>query len=522
MPLPARSANLRQPSEVSPSCEPWSCAASARRFRPEDRPIPTPGPGQVLVRVAACAVCRTDLHLVDGELAATRARPIVPGHEIIGRVAALGPGVERLPAGRARRRPLARLDLRRVRVLPQRAREPVPERPLHGLPDRRRLRRVRASPTRASASPSRPASPTSHAAPLMCAGLIGYRTLRMAGDARRLGIYGFGAAAHIAAQVARWEGREVFAFTRPGDTAAQAFARGLGAAWAGGSDAGAARAARRRADLRPGRRAGAGGARARSRPGGTVVCGGIHMSDIPAFPYRLLWMERAVRSVANLTRRDGEEFLAIAARIPVRTETTDLPARRGQRGARAAARGALHRRGGAGARARGGLAFPRRMQEDRRMQYRRLGQSGLKVSAICLGSMTFGRGADQAETTRMVDAAPGGRRELHRHRRRLQRPASPRHARPRPEGPPPRGRAGHQGVQPDGARGRTIPAFARPHHARRRGQPAPAADRLARPLLPPPCGRADAAGGNAARARRPGAPGQGPLRRRSAISRPGG
>ncbi len=205
-----------------------------RPLRAVERPVPEPAPGQVLLRVHACGVCRTDLHVVDGELPEPKL-PLIPGHQIVGTVAALGDG-RAGSARRPRRRALARVDLRRVRVLPLRPREPVPARALHRLPDRRRLRRVHASPTSASASPCRTATPTTQAAPLLCAGLIGYRALRMAGDAPRLGLYGFGAAAHIIAQVARWQGRRVFAFTRPGDIAAQAFARELGAAWAGGSD----------------------------------------------------------------------------------------------------------------------------------------------------------------------------------------------------------------------------------------------------------------------------------------------
>jgi propanol-preferring alcohol dehydrogenase len=291
-------------------------------LRAESVAVPEPGPGQVLVRVCACAVCRTDLHVVDGELPRPKL-PLVPGHEIVGRVAARGPGASRFPEGTRVGIPwlgwtcgeCAWCRSGRENLCP-RARftgyqidggyaeyAVADERYCFALDDR---------------------LDDAAAAPLMCAGLIGYRTLRMAGEARRIGLYGFGAAAHIAVQVARFEGREVFAFTRPGDRAAQDFARRMGAAWAGGSD----EAPPERLDaalifapvgaLVP-------AALKAVAPGGVVVCGGIHMSDIPSFPYADLWMERSIRSVANLTRRDGEEFLALAARIPVVTETVRMP-----------------------------------------------------------------------------------------------------------------------------------------------------------------------------------------------------
>jgi propanol-preferring alcohol dehydrogenase len=286
---------------------------------PEDRPIPTPGPGQVLVRVAACAVCRTDLHLVDNELPNART-PIVPGHEIIGRVAAIGPGVERPAIGERVGIPWLGWTCGTCAYCTSGRENLCPQARFTGCQIDGGFAEYTVADARfCFAIP--PGFSDVHAAPLMCAGLIGFRSLRMAGEARRLGLYGFGAAAHIAAQVARWEGRKVYAFTRPGDIAAQDFARRLGAVWAGGSDEmppeplDAALIFAPVGALVP-------AALSAVAPGGTVVCGGIHMSDIPAFPYALLWMERQVRSVANLTRRDGEEFLAIAARIPVLTTTT--------------------------------------------------------------------------------------------------------------------------------------------------------------------------------------------------------
>jgi len=285
-------------------------------LEPAEIDEPEPGPGQVRLQVRACGVCRTDLHIVDGELGEPKL-PLVLGHQIVGAISALGPGVERFAVGdrvgvpwlgwtcgvcrpcRAGRENLcdrARFTgytidggYARQAVADERYCFPVPE----GYPDLQ-------------------------AAPLLCAGLIGYRALSLAGDGERIGLYGFGAAAHIVCQVARWQGRRVFAFTQAGDSETQAFARSLGAAWAGGSgeeppeplDAALIFApvgplvpiALRSVDK-----------------GGTVVCAGIHMSDIPAFPYELLWEERMIRSVANLTRADGDEFLALAPEVPVRT-----------------------------------------------------------------------------------------------------------------------------------------------------------------------------------------------------------
>ena len=293
-------------------------------LRAEDRPVPAPGPGQVLLRVAACGVCRTDLHLVDGELPNAEL-PVVPGHEIIGRVAAVGEGVARIRPGERIGVPWLGHTCGCCGHCRSGHENLCAEARFTGC-------EIDGGFAEYAVAEARYCLPIPNgfddvaAAPLMCAGLIGYRTLRMAGEGRRLGFYGFGAAAHIAVQVALWQGREVYAFTRPGDAVAQDFARGLGAVWAGGSDEPAPVPLDAALIFAP---VGAlvPAALKAVGPGGIVVCGGIHMSDIPSFPYADLWMERQVRSVANLTRRDGEEFLAIAGRIPVRTVTTRFPLR---------------------------------------------------------------------------------------------------------------------------------------------------------------------------------------------------
>jgi alcohol dehydrogenase, propanol-preferring len=285
-------------------------------------PDPVPGPGQVLLRVHACAVCRTDLHVVDGELPDPKL-PLVPGHEIVGTVTATGPGVQRWRTGDRLGVPWLGWTCGECAFCRSGA---------ENLCDRARFTGYQLDGGYAEAAVADARFcfrlPDSYgdvdAAPLLCAGLIGYRSLVMAGDAARLGLYGFGAAAHLVAQVARHQGRQVFAFTRAGDRDGQQFARDLGAVWAGGSDemppepldaailfapAGVLVPAALRA----------------VRKGGVVVCGGIHMSDIPSFPYALLWGERVVRSVANLTRRDAEEFLQLAPRVPVRTAVETYP-----------------------------------------------------------------------------------------------------------------------------------------------------------------------------------------------------
>jgi propanol-preferring alcohol dehydrogenase len=285
-------------------------------------PSPHPGPQQVLIAVRACAVCRTDLHVIDGELADPKL-PLVPGHEIIGTVVEKGEGADRFAVGDRVGVPwlgwtcgVCDYCRRGQENLCNRAR-------FTGYQIDGGYAESTVADERFCFAIDRRYSDV-EAAPLMCAGLIGYRTLRMADGAERLGIYGFGAAAHIVAQVARHQGRRVFAFTRPGDTAAQDFARSLGAEWAGDSTSpppeplDAALIFAPVGSLVP-------AALAATRKGGTVVCGGIHMSDIPAFPYRILWEERVLRSVANLTRRDAEEFLALAPEAGVRTETVAYP-----------------------------------------------------------------------------------------------------------------------------------------------------------------------------------------------------
>jgi alcohol dehydrogenase, propanol-preferring len=282
-----------------------------------DLPIPEPGAGQVLIRVRACAVCRTDLHVVDGELPNPK-RPLIPGHEIVGTVEQLGKNLERFKIGdrvgvpwlgwtcgqcsfcRSGRENLCdrakftgyTLDggYAEYTVADQRFCFPVPD--SYG---------------------------DAEAAPLLCAGLIGYRSLVKAGAGKRLGIYGFGAAAHIVAQVARHQKRRIYAFTRPGDQQAKDFALKLGAVWAGASGEAPPEKLDAAIIFAPAGELVPHALRALDK-GGVVVCGGIHMSDIPSFPYSILWEERSLCSVANLTRRDGEEFMALAPQVPVRTE----------------------------------------------------------------------------------------------------------------------------------------------------------------------------------------------------------
>jgi propanol-preferring alcohol dehydrogenase len=284
------------------------------------REVAKPGPlaGEVLVRVTACAVCRTDLHVVDGELPYPKL-PLIPGHEIVGVVEECGPGVERFGIGTRVGIPWLGWTCGECAYC-RSGRENLCDRPLFTGYTRDG---GYAEWTVADARFCFPI-PVSYddrsAAPLLCAGLIGYRSLRKAGDAKRLGIYGFGAAAHIVTQAAAFEGRRVFAFTRRGDDAAQDFARALGAAWAGSSEDPPPEPLDAAIIFAPVGALVPLALRAVAK-GGTVVCGGIHMSDIPAFPYRDLWEERTICSVANLTRRDGEEFLALAPRVPIRTAT---------------------------------------------------------------------------------------------------------------------------------------------------------------------------------------------------------
>ena len=296
--------------------------APGRPLRAAEVADPSPGPGRVLLRVSACAVCRTDLHVLDGDLARPKL-PLVLGHEIVGVVESAGGGASRFTPGERVGVPWLGSTCGRCRYCASGSENLCDEARFTGYDlDGGFAERVVARERFCFRIPE--VFGDVEAAPLLCAGLIGYRTLRMSGDPARVGIWGFGAAAHLVAQVARFEGREVFAFTRPGDAASQEFARSLGAAWAGGSDelpqepldAGLVFApvgALVPAALRS------------VRKGGVVVCGGIHMSDIPAFPYDLLWGERVLRSVANLTRRDGEEFLGLAARVGVRSRVRAYP-----------------------------------------------------------------------------------------------------------------------------------------------------------------------------------------------------
>ncbi|WP_297857591.1 zinc-dependent alcohol dehydrogenase family protein [Elioraea sp.] len=284
--------------------------------------VPEPGPGQLRLRVAACAVCRTDLHVVDGDLPAPKPE-VIPGHEIVGRVEALGPGVAGFRAGDRVGVPWLGFACGTCRFCREGRENLCAEARFTGYQiDGGYAEHVVADARFCVPIPAEYGD--AEAAPLLCAGLIGHRALRMAGEARRLGLYGFGAAAHIVAQVARHEGRAVYAFTRPGDAAAQDFARRLGAVWAGGSDQAPPGPLDAAIIFAPVGALVPAALRAVDR-GGTVVCAGIHMSEIPAFPYEILWQERVLRSVANLTRRDGAEFLALAPRVPVRTEVETLP-----------------------------------------------------------------------------------------------------------------------------------------------------------------------------------------------------
>lgn len=285
-------------------------------------PIPQPGPGEVRVRVSACGICRTDLHVVDGEL--PHPKPdLVPGHEIVGQIDALGPGVADLAVGDRVGVPWLGHTCGHCGYCLA-GRENLCDTPLfHGYTrDGGYAEYVVADAAYCFRIPDR--YDDEHAAPLLCAGLIGYRALRMAGDARRVGIYGFGAAAHIVAQIAVAEGRSVYAFTRPGDAAAQKLAMEVGATWAGASTDAAPEPLDAALIFAP---VGALVPVALSAlaKGGIVVCGGIHMSDIPAFPYRQLWEERRIVSVANLTREDGLGLMRVAAATPLQIHTTPYP-----------------------------------------------------------------------------------------------------------------------------------------------------------------------------------------------------
>jgi len=296
--------------------------ASRQRLAESELPRPAVGAHQLLLQVRACAVCRTDLHVVDGELTEPKL-PLVPGHEIVGTVIEKGPAVSRFTVGDRVGVPWLGWTCG-VCAYCASGRE--------NLCDRARFTgyQIDGGFAEMTAADERYCFPLpaaysdAEAAPLLCAGLIGYRALRAAGEARRLGIYGFGAAAHLIAQVARFQGREVLAFTRPGDDAAAAFARGLGAAWAGGSDQASPAPLDAALIFAP---VGAlvPAALKNVVKGGVVVCAGIHMTDIPSFTYAELWGERTIRSVANLTRADAEEFLRLAPQVPVRATAVPYP-----------------------------------------------------------------------------------------------------------------------------------------------------------------------------------------------------
>jgi len=296
--------------------------APGRSLHDADVPAPEVGPGEVRLRVRACGVCRTDLHVVDGELQEPKL-PLVPGHQIVGTVEQLGAGVTGLAAGDRVGVPWLGWTCGACRFC-RSGREN-----LCGAARFTGYQRDGGYAQQAVADarycfPIPEGYPDDQAAPLLCAGLIGYRSLAMSGEAERLGLYGFGAAAHIVIQVARHQGRRVFAFTRAGDREAQEFALGLGAEWAGDASRPGPEPLDAAILFAPAGELVPAALKAVDR-GGVVVCAGIHMTDIPSFPYRILWEERVLRSVANLTRRDGEEFLALAPRIPVRTEVERLP-----------------------------------------------------------------------------------------------------------------------------------------------------------------------------------------------------
>jgi propanol-preferring alcohol dehydrogenase len=281
-------------------------------------PVPDPGPDQVLVRVRTCGVCRTDLHVADGDLT-QGIRPVTPGHEIVGVIVATGARASGHRIGQRVGIPWLGHTCGECALCRSGRENLCPQARFTGYHIHGGYAQYAVADARfCFALPD--AYSDAAAAPLLCAGLIGYRALRMAGDASVIGIYGFGAAAHIVAQVARFQGRTVYAFTREGDHEAQDFARSLGAQWAGHSGQRPPRPLDAALIFAP-----VGAlvpmALQATAPGGTVVCAGIHMSDIPGFPYRMLWEERCIRSVANLTRRDGEEFLALAPQVPVRTAT---------------------------------------------------------------------------------------------------------------------------------------------------------------------------------------------------------
>jgi len=311
--------NMPQDTDLMQAMVLESAHAQLRETR---LPHPKLGDGQILVRVCACAICRTDLHVLDAELSHPKL-PLVPGHEVVGLIAEIGKGAERFKLGTRVGIPWLGWTCGECRYC-RSGRENLCEKAkFTGYTLDGGYAEYMAADER-FCFPIPDTYSDAHAAPLLCAGLIGYRCLVKAGDTERLGIYGFGAAAHIICQIARHQGRKVFAFTRTGDDEAQKFALSLGAIWAGDSNTSppeqldAAIIFAPSGELVP-------QALKAVAPGGTVVCGGIHMSDIPSFPYEILWQERTVCSVANLTRRDGEEFMALAYRFPIKTTIQTFP-----------------------------------------------------------------------------------------------------------------------------------------------------------------------------------------------------
>ncbi|MBI4526222.1 MAG: zinc-dependent alcohol dehydrogenase family protein [Deltaproteobacteria bacterium] len=296
--------------------------AAAGPLQKTEYPRPIPGAGQILIRIRACAICRTDLHVVDGELPEPKL-PLIPGHQIVGLVAEPGPGASRFHTGERVAVPWLGWTCGRCHFCAS-GRE--------NLCDAARFTGYHLDGGYAdyAVADERFCFSLPHgysdleAAPLMCAGLIGYRSLVLAGEAERVGFYGFGASAHILVQVARFQGRKVYVFTRPGDTAGQKFALDLGAEWVGDSNKSPPEKLDSAIIFAPAGELVPAALRIVTK-GGIVVCAGIHMSDIPSFPYGLLWGERVIRSVANLTRRDGEEFLALAPKIPIRTQVETFP-----------------------------------------------------------------------------------------------------------------------------------------------------------------------------------------------------
>ena len=289
---------------------------------PRELPVPRPGPTQVLIRVRACGICRTDLHILDGDL--TRPKlPLVLGHEVVGTVAEVGTEVRELRAGQRVGVPWLGHTCGTCRYCAGGHENLCDEPAFTGYQIDGGYAEYTVADHR-YCFPLPDAYADAEAAPLLCAGLIGYRALRLAGEGPRLGLYGFGAAAHILCQVATWQGREVYAFTPPGDQAAQGFARSLGAVWAGDSDRPPPALLDAAILFAPVGALVPRALRAVAK-GGVVVCAGIHMSEVPAFPYAILWGERVLRSVANLTRQDGVEFMDLAPRVPVRTSVTAFP-----------------------------------------------------------------------------------------------------------------------------------------------------------------------------------------------------